>query len=83
MFLQQHQLHIDIHDPLANKEEVKNQYNVNLNNDINIVDYDSIIIAVAHNEFRALDFKKVKSKGNTIIFDTKGFLNKELVDGRL
>tara|TARA_A100001011_G_scaffold163378_1_gene171962 strand:- start:3129 stop:4418 length:1290 start_codon:yes stop_codon:yes gene_type:complete len=81
--LSQFGLHIDIHDPLANKEEVKNQYNVNLNNDINILDYDSIIIAVAHNEFRALDFKKVKSKGNTIIFDTKGFLNKELVDGRL
>ena len=76
-------LHVDIHDPLANKEEVKNQYDVILNNDINILDYDSIIIAVAHNEFRTLDFKFLKSKGNTIIFDTKGFLNKELVDGRL
>ena len=81
--LSQFGLHVDIHDPLANQEEVKNQYNVILNNDINILDYDSIIIAVAHNEFRALDFKFLKSKGNTIIFDTKGFLDKELVDGRL
>ena len=81
--LSQFGLHVDIHDPFANKEEVKNLYNVILNNDINILDYDSIIIAVAHNEFKALDFKYVKSKGNTIIFDTKGFLNKELVDGRL
>ena len=81
--LSQFGLHVDIHDPLANKEEVKNQYNVILNNDINILNYDSIIIAVAHNEFRALDFKNVKSKNNTIIFDTKGFLDKELVDGRL
>jgi len=81
--LSQFGLHVDIHDPLANKEEVKNLYNVILNNDINILDYDSIIIAVAHNEFKALDFKNVKSKDNTIIFDTKGFLDKELVDGRL
>ena len=81
--LYQFGLHVDIHDPLANKEEVKNKYNVDLNNDINILDYDSIVIAVSHNEFRDLDFKNVKSKGNTIIFDTKGFLNKELVDGRL
>ena len=81
--LSQFGLHVDIYDPLANKEEVKNLYNVILNNDINILDYDSIIIAVSHNEFRALDFKNVKSKDNTIIFDTKGFLDKELVDGRL
>ena len=81
--LSQFGLHVDIHDPLANKEEVKNQYNVILNNDINILDYDSIIIAVSHNEFRDLDFKNLKSNKNTIIFDTKGFLDKELVDGRL
>jgi UDP-N-acetyl-D-galactosamine dehydrogenase len=81
--LSQFGLHVDIHDPLANKEEVKNQYNVILNNDINILDYDSIIIAVSHNEFRDLDFKNLKSNKNTIIFDTKGFLDKGLVDGRL
>lgn len=81
--LSQFGLHVDIHDPLANKEEVENQYNVVLNSDINILNYDSIIIAVAHNEFRDLDFKNLKSKNNTIIFDTKGFLDKKLVDGRL
>ena len=76
-------LNVEIHDPLANQDEVLDQYNITLNNDINILDYDSIIIAVAHHEFRALDFKNVKFKCNTIIFDTKGFLDKELVDGRL
>ena len=81
--LSQFGLLVDIYDPLANQEEVKNLHKVILNNDINILDYDSIIIAVAHNEFRALDFKNVKSKDNTIIFDTKGFLDRELVDGRL
>ena len=81
--LSQFGLHVDIYDPLANKEEVKNQYNVILNNHINILDYDSIIIAVSHNEFRDLDFENLKSNNKTIIFDTKGFLDKELVDGRL
>ena len=81
--LSQFGLHVDIYDPLANKEEVKNQYNVILNNHINILDYDSIIIAVSHNEFRDLDFENLKSDNKTIIFDTKGFLDKELVDGRL
>ena len=42
-----------------------------------------ILLAVAHNEFRSIDFKAIKAAGNSMVFDTKGFLNREVVDGRL
>ena len=44
--------------------------------------YDSIIIAVAHDEFLSIDFKKYKAN-NVVIFDTKACIDRNLVDGRL
>ena len=49
-----------------------------------IVDsYDGIIIAVSHKEFLHLDFNKIKKNKTSIIFDTKSFLDRKLVDQRL
>lgn len=44
--------------------------------------YDSIIIAVSHKEFLTIDFQQLK-KENTIIFDTKVCIDRNLVDARL
>ena len=44
--------------------------------------YDSIIVAVSHNQFMKFDFMKYRDEG-TIIFDVKACLNRDLVDGRL
>ena len=43
----------------------------------------AIIIALAHNEFRSIDFNAIKAAGDTVLFDTKGFLDRGVVDGRL
>ena len=45
--------------------------------------YDGIIIAVSHKEFLHLDFNKIKSNKSSIIFDTKSFIDRTLVDARL
>ncbi|MDP1843556.1 MAG: nucleotide sugar dehydrogenase [Sediminibacterium sp.] len=47
--------------------------------------YDAIVLAVAHEAFKAIDFAamKVKVPNGTIIYDTKGVLPKELINGRL
>lgn len=74
---------VDIFDPWADKKEVKNEYNIEILSHLNeSKKYDSIIIAVAHKEFISLDLKKIK-KENTIIFDTKACIDRNLVDARL
>ena len=69
---------VDIYDPWADENEVKNGYNLNLTSkdSLNANDYDAIILAVAHEEFKKFDFGK-----NALIYDIKSFLEKS--DGRL
>lgn len=79
----QYGLKVDIYDPWADKNEVREEYGIQLIE--NIKDgfvYDSIIIAVAHNEFKHFNFLDFKNN-NTIVFDTKSFIEREFVDGRL
>lgn len=76
-------LEVDILDPWADKAEVAHEYGLSILNEVEgLCDYDAIIVAVAHKEFLQFDYKKVKKK-NGVIFDTKAFLDRELVDGRL
>lgn len=81
--LKQFGLQVDVHDPHANKEEVKHEYGVDLNDITNAGQvYDAIILAVSHNAFFTIDLDKLKSpKG--VIFDTKAMLDRDIVDGRL
>lgn len=81
--LSQFGMQVDVYDPFANKEEVKKEYNIDLVSTTPDNHYDAIILAVAHDAFAALDFNKLKNGNNTIIFDTKAFLDREIVDARL
>jgi UDP-N-acetyl-D-galactosamine dehydrogenase len=80
--LTQFELNVDIYDPWANSKEVKEEYGLELLNELSEQNYDAIIVAVAHNEFGQIDFKSYKEK-NTVIFDTKSFIDRSLVDARL
>lgn len=73
---------VDIFDPLADRTEVKKEYALELKHlkDFCLQDYLAVVIAVAHNAFRVLDFS---AKGNRIIYDLKGILPKEQVNARL
>jgi UDP-N-acetyl-D-galactosamine dehydrogenase len=74
---------VDIFDPWADKEEVKHEYGIDLLAEFEEgKKYDSIILAVSHNEFMQIEFNNLK-KDNGIIFDTKACLNRSLVDARL
>ena len=64
-----------IYDPWANKDDVLNEYNLEITDDLKKEKYDAIILAVAHKLFKLIDFEKLK-KSNTIIYDVKGFLEK-------
>ncbi len=80
--LNEYNLNIDIYDPWASPAIAKHEYDIDITNDVPTSKYDAIILAVSHKEFAELD---VKAFGNEkhVIFDVKGFLDKEMVDGRL
>ncbi len=76
---------VDIYDPWAEPSEIKQEYHLNSIRDISKLaakGYDAIILAVAHREFAQFDVAKYR-RPNAVIFDIKGVLPKELVDGRL
>ncbi|MFP3597597.1 nucleotide sugar dehydrogenase [Chryseobacterium sp. SIMBA_029] len=74
---------VDIYDPWASKEEVRQEYNVELIDRLNHEKkYDSIILAVSHNEFLKLDIQKIKTD-NGVVFDAKACLDRTMVDARL
>lgn len=81
--LQQFGLEVDLWDPWANTAEVKHEYGIDIISEIpEGKKYDVILLAVAHNEFLALDFNALKND-KTVIFDAKAILNRDIVDGRL
>jgi len=73
---------VDMYDPHADKEEVKEEYGLDLVDSVS-KQYDAILVAVAHNEFQAIDFKALKNGHDAVVFDAKAILDRELVDGRL
>lgn len=75
-------LNVDVYDPWADAAEVKHEYNVELLPKLNGKRYQAVIVAVSHDEFLSIDFKALKDN-NTVIFDTKAFIDRELVDARL
>ncbi|WP_069632164.1 Vi polysaccharide biosynthesis UDP-N-acetylglucosamine C-6 dehydrogenase TviB [Campylobacter pinnipediorum] len=61
---------VDIFDPWASKKEVKQEYNMQMIENYNANDYDCIVTAVAHNEFKGLDFK------DKLVYDIKNIYPK-------
>ncbi|MET6996583.1 nucleotide sugar dehydrogenase [Chitinophaga defluvii] len=76
-------LNVDIYDPWADANEVAHEYGLKVVGKLeeNVV-YDAIVVAVAHNEFLTFDYQKMK-RNNGVLFDTKGCLDRRIVDGRL
>ncbi len=80
--LEQFNVNVDVFDPHADKHEVEMEYGITLIDKIN-KSYDGIILAVSHREFLGLELNKLKSSNSSVIFDTKSFLDRDLVDSRL
>ena len=81
--LKQFGLQVDVFDPHANPEEVHVEYGVSLIKAPNSKKYDAIILAVAHKEFLSLDISSLCKGKDSVIFDTKSFLDRVTVDARL
>lgn len=74
-------LNVDVYDPQADKDEVKDEYKVDLVDEVSRK-YDCIVLAVSHKEFLEIDLKNYK-KDSCAVYDIKGVLEKSQVDKRL
>ena len=68
---------VDISDYWADKDEVKHEYNLELTNKADYQDYNAIILAVAHDQYKTIKIHN----NNQVVFDIKSIL--EYSDGRL
>lgn len=74
---------ITIFDPWANKENVNRAYGIDITNVMPTEnDFDVILLAVSHKDFLKLDLRSSLNK-NGVIYDVKGVLDRNIVDGRL
>ena len=74
---------ITIFDPWADKAHVKHEYGIDVVNELPAgASFDACILAVAHNEFLGLDVRSMVRPGG-VIYDVKGILPREIIDGRL
>ena len=78
-------LNVEVYDPHAEYNHVKAQYGIELLQKLPLHAkdrYQAIVLAVAHQEFLTIDFDSLKT-ADTVIFDTKAVLDRNIVDGRL
>ena len=80
---------VDIYDPWADADDVKRMYNIDLieHSKLKIQNYNAVVLAVAHDKFKKIENEirslKAAAENSFVIYDIKGFFDKELVDERL
>lgn len=72
--LMQYEMEVEVYDPWVKAEEVMHEYGINnISNILPENKFDTILLAVAHNEFKTIDVNSLK-KEKSVIFDVKGVL---------
>ena len=80
--LSQYNLQLTVSDPWADVRRVKEEYDIELHNDIPSGPYDAVILAVSHAQFEKLDISSLL-KPQSVVYDVKAVLDRRHVDGRL
>ncbi|WP_297971222.1 nucleotide sugar dehydrogenase [uncultured Bacteroides sp.] len=77
---------IVVYDPWANKEVVKKEYGIDIINE-GLSDlqeqFDAVVLGVAHNEFSNMNIRNMLRIKNGVVYDVKGILDRNVIDGRL
>jgi len=75
---------VDVHDPWVDAGEARHEYGLSLASP-GQGEYDAIVVAVGHQEFRALGAPGIRAFGKpgAVLYDVKYVLPREAVDGRL
>ena len=80
--LKEYHVNITVYDPWANSDIVRHEYGIEVINSLPKEKFNTVVLAVAHQKFIGIDIKEL-CKTQSVVFDVKGFLPKESVDGRL
>ncbi|UKA06984.1 Vi polysaccharide biosynthesis UDP-N-acetylglucosamine C-6 dehydrogenase TviB [Photobacterium damselae subsp. damselae] len=83
--LSEYNTNVDIYDPWICPEEAKHEYNVDVLTDKPNKQYDAVIVAVAHDQFKAMTVEEyqVLIKQDSVIYDLKYVLDSSVSDIRL
>ena len=76
---------VDVFDPWVSHDDARHEYDLNLINEPKTGNYDAIIIAVSHKQFKEMGAKGLHALGkeNHVLYDIKYILPSDDVDGRL
>lgn len=84
--LKEYTNNITIYDPWADAQTVKHHYYIDITNG-NMQElegkFDAVILAVAHKEFAEINVREFLRQDAGVVYDVKGLLDREMIDGRL
>lgn len=83
--LGEYSIHRDVYDPWADPKRAEKEYGIkifNLQSQLFNHQYDAVILAVAHNQFKDMDIRSLVREGG-VVYDVKGILDRKIIDGRL
>jgi UDP-N-acetyl-D-galactosamine dehydrogenase len=80
--LSEYTSNITVYDPWASVAHVRHEYGIEVVNQLPQEQYDAVILAVAHNDFKTVDVPSLLNECG-VVYDVKGVLDREIVDGRL
>ncbi|AFR35725.1 nucleotide sugar dehydrogenase [Riemerella anatipestifer] len=64
---------VTTYDPWANPEEVQHEYGIESTKKLPSQKFDTVVLGVAHKEFKALDLSSLK-RSKAVVYDVKGVL---------
>ncbi len=75
----------EVHDPWADPDEARAEYEIRLVPEPAADSYDAIVLAVAHRQFRDMGIERIRAfgKAGAVLYDVKQVFPAGLVDGRL
>jgi UDP-N-acetyl-D-galactosamine dehydrogenase len=83
--LESYNAEVEIYDPRVVPNSLPSGISTALRSAQNLATYDAVVMAVAHDEFRAMTISDINKLANkkSVILDLKGFLDRSSVDDQL
>src|SRR5690625_3023837 len=83
--LREYGVHTDVYDPWVDSQEAKQEYQIDLVETPEAGQYDGMLIAVAHQQFKAMGAEQIRQLGRDkhVLYDLKYVLGREEADLRL
>ena len=75
-------INTNVYDPWADEDEVKKEYGIISKKQLPKVKFDAIVLAVAHDEFKNIDFSDILKEIN-VVYDVKNLLPNSIADRTL